>query len=153
MQISSGWLAQITAKVRAMFMCDVAPAEIVTEPPPIIGLPDITTQPAAEVQLMRRQSPRLLAARIACQAKLNVPVGRKPRVAALVSAKTTTRRPKKAFEVKTTTNVRSVYLPARHLAATTRPKPRSNVIVLPLAAKIAKPQARAVTAKVLRLAA
>ncbi len=147
MPISTGWLAQISAKVRALFTWTAPAVVIIAEPPSVVVAPQI------EVQLHQPQLPRMLAARIACQAKLNVPVGKKPRIAKITPAKSATRRPKKPTEVKSTVSARSVYLPAKHLAAKTRPKPRNNIIALPVTAKIAKPHAKAPAAKLLRIAA
>ena len=141
----SVWLAQITAKVRALFTQIAPAAEVVAEPPSIVAAPHI------EMPLIKPHFPRMLAARIASQAKLNVPVGKKPRIAKMTAAKSATRRPKKAHEVKSTSNARSVYLPAKHLAAKT--KTGNNVIALPIAAKTTKPLAKMPIAKVSRIAA
>jgi hypothetical protein len=151
MQISKGWLARIAEKVRALFTSNVVAVDVAVKVPSLAAMPLMDAPPA------RPALPRMLSARIACQAKLNVPVGKKPRIAPIVSAKTATRRPKAAVEAKKPVNVRSAYLPARHLArhlaAKTQPKSRSNVIQLSVAAKVTKSQAKGPNTKALRIAA
>jgi hypothetical protein len=164
MQKSSGWLARIATKVRALFVRDIEPATPSEAAAPSVVDRAETRVDTTVIEPVAARPPvaRMLAARIACQSKLNVPAGKKPRSARMVSAKTATRRPKKADDVKKVTKARSVYLPARHLAAQSRPKSKSNVITLPVAnvtalkarAPVAKaPVVRASVIKLQRLAA
>ncbi len=152
MQFLVGWLARIADKGRAWFARQAAPV------PMTAASPSVITELVGEASVAPQSQPRMLAARIACQAKLNVPVGKTPRIARIMPAKTATRRPKQsvgknACVKKAATSARSVYLPARHLAEKARPKQRSNVIAMPTIAKTAKPHGKITVSKLQRLAA
>lgn len=141
--IESGWIGRTLAAIRAVFGVDTsgvtAPMSEPVSAPHVVAvevleLPSLVDVAAALVAL---PAPRMLAARIAVQAKLNVPVGKKPRVSPIASARIVTPRPQQVAVVKRSPKARSVYLQARHTASRTAaaivPNPRANVVALPVA--------------------
>ena len=144
MQRTNGWIGRTVQALRALFggvaAVEVAPA-VSVEPPSVAPQP-----------MMRQPAPRLLAARLAVQAKLNVPVGKKARIAPLTSAKTATRRPVDTGVIKRSPKARSVFLQARHVAAKSTPKPNAIVVAMPVA-KVMRPAVKPVSARPYRIAA
>ena len=142
----SGWIGRVILAVRALFGgvadTDSSPAGAIAAPLAVDNTPSTLVA----------RAPRMLAARLAVQAKLNVPVGKKARVAPRVSAHKATRRPVEVAVAKRSPTARSVFLPARHLAARAAPMSRANVITLPVA-KVARPVAKSAHARSNRIAA
>ena len=132
----SDWIGRAVSAVRALFAVERS-AETV----PSVDLLAVlaTPSPTADAGATHAVTINwMLPARLAVQAKLNVPIGKKARVAPIVSAKRINRRPVEAAVVKRSPKARSVYLQARHSAPKLTLKPKTNVVMLPIA-KVAKP--------------
>ena len=143
---SGVWLTRLVAKVRGLFAA--------TQALPTVPSLDVISPVVEPVTLQPAASPvrRMLAARIACHAKLNVPAGKKPRVARVMPARKANRRPKAVTTVKKVApKARAVYLPARHVAAKAQPIARSNNSPLPV--KTLRAATKSATARTYRLAA
>ena len=138
----SGWIGRCISTICALFgaaTSATAALNIVVEPPsPSDQVAPETVAPAFAPPKSVAPATRMLAARLAVQARLNVPVGKKARVAPVVSARISNRRPTEATVVKRSPQARSVFLPARHLATKAAPTPRTNVVALQLARPAAK---------------
>lgn len=135
------WIASIARVLRAvtigtpLLMEDAAAASVPSRSSLIRSADDEAT-----VDIVRRQpprprlaTPRLLAARLAVTARLNVPSGRVPFEGSHggVRSRGNPRRVVKT-EVKRAPVARSVYLPARHLAAKAKAQiSHTNVVALP----------------------
>ena len=150
----SGWIGRVVSAVRALFAVEPNTSFVQDLPQS-----DAVTTPSTSddaVATQARPVHRMLAARLAVQAKLNVPTGKKARVAPILSAKQINRRPVEVAVVKRASKARSVYLPARHMALKAAPKPRTNVVPMPVAKvprPAGKPMIKPVVARAHRLAA
>jgi hypothetical protein len=99
----------------------------------------VVNAPLPVQKAYRRAQSSLLAAQLASQAKLNVPIGRKPRLAAARPTKKSKPKPLLVREIKRGSKVRSVFLQARHSVAQMPSKPTAAVVALPTAPKHQRP--------------